>query len=80
MSAEPPPLDPARADESNLGWILGVNIAFHVLALVFVALRVYTRLFIVKTFGKDDFLLLIATVNTLCFLIHHCLLYCVVVT
>ncbi|KAG9250557.1 uncharacterized protein F5Z01DRAFT_739866 [Emericellopsis atlantica] len=52
--------DPARAAQSNLGWILGVNVAFHAIVIVFVALRVYTRVFGVKTFGKDDFLILIA--------------------
>ncbi|KAK7911749.1 hypothetical protein PG985_014230 [Apiospora marii] len=55
------PINPARATESNLGWILGVTAAFHGLALIFVGLRTYTRLFIAKTFGKDDALMLMST-------------------
>ncbi|KAH8168406.1 integral membrane protein [Sarocladium implicatum] len=55
-----PELTPEEAAESNLGWILGVNGTFHVLAIVFVALRMWTRVRIVKTFGKDDVLMLLA--------------------
>ena len=50
-------------NESNLGWILGVTTALHGLALIFVGLRTYTRLFIARTFGKDDALMLMSTVS-----------------
>ncbi|KAI5376079.1 hypothetical protein J4E82_005074 [Alternaria postmessia] len=42
--------DPARAAESNLGYLLGVTATFHVVALVFVAMRLYARVIIVCVF------------------------------
>ena len=56
--------DPARAAESNLGYLLGVTTAFHVVALIFVGMRMYARVIIVKAFGKDDAFILAATVRT----------------
>jgi hypothetical protein len=64
IMSEPSNKDPARAAESNLGWILGVNVVFHALAIVFVSLGIYTRVAIVKTFGRDDVMLLFAIVST----------------
>jgi hypothetical protein len=61
--SEPTNLPPSAASESNLGWILGVNVVFHVLAIVFVGLRIYTRIALVKTFGRDDVMLLLAIVS-----------------
>src|SRR5690242_14753354 len=63
--SSPRVLDPAEAAESNLGRILGVNGTFHFIAIVFVALRVYTRVFLVKTFGVDDVLIILAIVSTI---------------
>lgn len=66
MSAPPTSdvdIDPEWAAESNLGWILGVNGVFHVIAIGFVAARIYTRVFLVKTFGIDDALVIAATVS-----------------
>jgi hypothetical protein len=64
MSAteKPPPVDPAEAGQSNVPRILGLAITFHTLALVFVALRMYTRIVIVKSFGKDDAMMLACVV------------------
>ncbi|KAK8029647.1 Methylphloroacetophenone synthase [Apiospora rasikravindrae] len=59
------PIDPARAAESNLGWILGVTAAFHGLALIFVASRIYIRLAIVRSFGKDDAMILMSALCAL---------------
>ncbi|KAH4260963.1 hypothetical protein HBI81_082550 [Parastagonospora nodorum] len=53
--------DPARAAESNLGYLLGVTAAFHAVALIFVAMRTYARIVVVKAFGRDDALMLAAT-------------------
>ncbi|KAG9188705.1 hypothetical protein G6011_07410 [Alternaria panax] len=50
--------DAARALESNLGYLLGVTAAFHVVALTFVAMRTYARVLILKAFAKDDALTL----------------------
>jgi predicted tellurium resistance membrane protein TerC len=66
MSGPPPPdteIDPAWAAENNLGWILGVNVVFHVIALVFVCGRLYTRIVMVKSFGVDDALMIAAAVS-----------------
>lgn len=66
MSGPPPPdtpIDPEWAAESNLGWIIGVNAAFHIIALGFVCARLYTRIFMVKSFGVDDGLMIVAAVS-----------------
>ena len=60
----PPNTDPVRAAESNLGYLLGVTATFHVIALLFVGTRVYIRIVLVKAFGRDDALMLTATVST----------------
>ena len=57
------PVDPTRAAESNLCWILGVTAAFHGLALILVGLRVYIRLAIVRSFGKDDAMIVMSAVS-----------------
>ncbi|KAK6226869.1 hypothetical protein QIS74_00424 [Colletotrichum tabaci] len=56
-SQTPPaqPIDPEWARESNTAMIVGVTGGFHALALLFVGLRVYTRMAIVKVMGRDDF-------------------------
>jgi hypothetical protein len=55
--------EPARAAESNLGYLLGVTATFHIIALMFVGMRMYARVVIVKAFGRDDALILAATVR-----------------
>ncbi|KAK3326856.1 hypothetical protein B0H66DRAFT_589376 [Apodospora peruviana] len=47
-------VDPARAAESNTAMILTVMTVFHALALIFVSLRLYARLVLVKAPGRDD--------------------------
>lgn len=56
--------DPARAAESNLGYLIGVTGTFHAIALIFVGLRMYARLVVVKAFGKDDALILASIAST----------------
>lgn len=51
--------------ESNVARILGVGLTFHMIAIVFVSLRTYTRLVLVKSFGKDDAMMILALVSTL---------------
>ncbi|TKW51625.1 hypothetical protein CTA1_9368 [Colletotrichum tanaceti] len=55
-SQTPPaqPIDPEWARESNTAMIVGVTGGFHALALLFVGLRVYTRVAVVKVVGRDD--------------------------
>lgn len=57
--------EPGRAAESNLGYLLGVTSALHVIALLFFGMRIYARVVIVKAFGKDDGTMLAATVSTM---------------
>ncbi|KAI1879483.1 hypothetical protein JX265_002437 [Neoarthrinium moseri] len=50
----PDQIDPERAVESRLLWMMSIYAVLHLLAIVFVALRVYTRLFKIREFGIDD--------------------------
>lgn len=45
--------------------LLGVSILFLITSLVFVALRCYVRVRLVKAFGPDDWLMVAALVNLL---------------
>ncbi len=62
MAATPTKIDPVRAAESNTAMLVAVLTVFHVLALVFVSLRVYARAVIIKTFGKDDIFMVLSAV------------------
>lgn len=55
-------VDPERAKESNTAMILGVTGTFHAFALLFVAMRTYTRAVIVKTIGIDDYMMIMSAV------------------
>ncbi|KAL2133536.1 hypothetical protein VTI74DRAFT_8758 [Chaetomium olivicolor] len=52
---------PEYVNASNAGRIVGVVGVFCFLALVFVSLRVYVRVFMVRAFGVDDGLILAAS-------------------
>jgi len=56
-------LDPAYVATNNLPWLLGVTVSFHILAWIMVILRVYTRIVLVKSFGKDDALMVMGLVR-----------------
>lgn len=58
-----PVIDPVRAAESNLPRILGVTTTVHAIALIFVSLRMYARLVVVKSAGKDDICMGISAVR-----------------
>lgn len=63
--------DPSKADESNVPRILGLGITFYTLALVAFGLRMYTRAVIVRSFGKDDVLMILCMVcRPLCRVMH----------
>lgn len=50
-------------DHDNRGpQLLSVNIAFGIVAVITVLLRSYTRVFVVKAFGPDDWFMAVATV------------------
>lgn len=58
------PTDPALAGESNVPRILGLGIAFHAFALISFGMRMYTRIFVVKAFGKDDLMMIFCMVRS----------------
>ena len=62
-AGQQPEFPPGYAEESNAGRIVGVVGAFHFLAFLFVSLRLYVRVFMVKTFGVDDVLIILAVVS-----------------
>ena len=57
------PIDYSKSDESAVPRILGLGITFHALAWVAFLLRSYTRLFVVRSFGKDDLLMCLCMVG-----------------
>ncbi|KAK4156003.1 hypothetical protein C8A00DRAFT_13028 [Chaetomidium leptoderma] len=61
----PKEIDPVRAAESNTATLISVLTIFHGIALVFVALRVYARAFIIKTFGRDDVCMVLSAICAL---------------
>ncbi|KAI1855095.1 hypothetical protein JX265_012283 [Neoarthrinium moseri] len=67
-------VDPARAAESNLPYILGVTGAVHGVALIIAALRIYARVVILKAAGKDDLTMALCILCTfggmLCFILQ----------
>lgn len=54
---------PEIRKESNGGLVSGIAIGFAVAASIFVALRLYTRLRLLKSAGKEDWTILVATVS-----------------
>lgn len=62
MASNTTTLDPARAAESNTAMLLGVLTTFHIIALVFVSLRLYARFFVIKAPGKDDVCMILSAV------------------
>lgn len=59
----PPAVDPAYAAETNFPMMMGVEGTLMGLALLFVALRTYARLAIVKSFGWDDAMMILTLVR-----------------
>jgi hypothetical protein len=64
----PPMMPPITAEYiayNNSSHILGVVGSFFTLAAIVVLLRCYTRFFILKTFGRDDWAILVAMVSVI---------------
>jgi hypothetical protein len=53
----------AYAAETNLPRILGVTTTIHAIALVFVVLRIYARVVVLRAFGWDDAVMIPAAVS-----------------
>ncbi|KAH7121980.1 hypothetical protein B0J13DRAFT_680159 [Dactylonectria estremocensis] len=49
--------------------LVGVGFTFTILAILFVVLRIFTRLWLVRSMGADDVFIIISTLGTLGFLI-----------
>ncbi len=64
-TSAPPPVDPARAAENNTSRILAVSAVVHFTALTILALRLYTRAFVVRAFGSHDIAMTLAAVSSL---------------
>jgi hypothetical protein len=58
-----PPLTPEQEAETNLPRIMGVTATVHILALIVVGFRMYTRFIIVKAPKIDDAFMILATVR-----------------
>jgi len=58
-----PDLDPSWVAESNLPRILAVTGIFNLLALISVGLRLYARIGLLRTPGRDDFMMVLAAVS-----------------
>ncbi|TIC93577.1 hypothetical protein CH35J_009223 [Colletotrichum higginsianum] len=58
-------LPPEYVNASNAGRIVGVVGVFHLFALTFVSLRIYARLFILRAFGAEDALIIVAVLLAL---------------
>ncbi|GJC99442.1 hypothetical protein ColKHC_08268 [Colletotrichum higginsianum] len=58
-------LPPDYVNASNAGRIVGVVGVFHLFALTFVSLRIYARLFILRAFGAEDALIIVAVLLAL---------------
>jgi hypothetical protein len=56
-------LAPEYVNASHAGRIVALVGFFQFLALTFVALRVYVRVFMVRAFGWDDGLIVVASVS-----------------
>ncbi|OLN91607.1 hypothetical protein CCHL11_06613 [Colletotrichum chlorophyti] len=59
------PLDPEWAAESNTARIMAIVTIFHVLALIFVVLRIYARVRVIKAPGWDDWVIVLSAICAL---------------
>jgi hypothetical protein len=60
---DPSAFPPEYVNASNAGRIVGVVGVFHFIALTFVSLRLYVRVFMVRAFGVDDALIVASCVR-----------------
>lgn len=64
----PPSIDdfpPEYINADNSARIVGVVGFFHILAFIFVALRIYVRVKLVRAFGVDDGLIIVTVVSSI---------------
>ncbi|EUC43007.1 hypothetical protein COCMIDRAFT_101999 [Bipolaris oryzae ATCC 44560] len=69
-----PPVDPKWAAENNLPRLLALTGVFHIAALTSVALRLFVRLGLLRSLGKDDIAIVLAALGALggwiCFILQ----------
>lgn len=65
MSLQVPGEDPALDAETRVPTLIGTSIAFCIAASLVVMLRMYTRHFIVRSPGSDDYTMGIAAVRSI---------------
>ena len=56
-------VDPKWAAESNLTRLLALTGVFHFLALISVGLRLYVRIGLLRSLGRDDVVIVLAAVR-----------------
>ena len=56
-------MDPKWAAESNLTRLLALTGVFHFLALISVGLRLYVRMGLLRSLGRDDAVIVLAAVR-----------------
>ena len=59
-----PPVDPKWAAENNLPRLLALTGIFHIAALTSVCLRIFVRVGLLRSLGKDDIAIVLAAVRT----------------
>ncbi|RMZ67700.1 integral membrane [Pyrenophora seminiperda CCB06] len=73
-SSAQPSLDPNWVAESNLPRILAITGVFNILALISVGLRLYARIGLLRTPGRDDCMMVLAVLGALvgwiCFILQ----------
>jgi len=62
MAAPPPPIPPNILAYNNGGTLVSITATFFAIAAAVVIARCYTRIFVVKSVGRDDWTMLAAMV------------------
>ena len=65
--------EPGYVPASKVPLHLGIQLALAVIMIIVVALRIYTRAFLVRALGWDDALILMATVSCIALMTIHIL-------
>ncbi|RYP84310.1 hypothetical protein DL769_001225 [Monosporascus sp. CRB-8-3] len=71
MSTPPPPLDPARAGEDKGPTVTASISAVAALSTLFAAARLYVRVWIMRKFQFDDYMIVISVLDE-CWILYGC--------
>jgi len=64
--------DPVVSAESQSGMVIAIAVSFTAAALLVMCLRLYTRLFLLKTAGPDDYSMVFAQILAVVVAITTC--------